>query len=104
MTSSYLLFFIKWQPVPTPVLLENKIVEEIGEKYKKTPAQVLIRFQIQRGIIVIPKSVTKKRILENFDVFNFSLNDEDMDKLFSLESGFRGFASTHLTCSKYYPF
>lgn len=53
----------------------------IAEKYGKTPAQVLIRFQIQLGNAVIPKSVSKERIIKNIDVFNFELTDDEVKDL-----------------------
>lgn len=57
-----------WARSGEPVLLDNPTVAEIGKRYNKSVAQVLIRFQVERGIVVIPKSVTPERIRSNFDV------------------------------------
>uniref|UniRef100_A0A1A9W754 NADP-dependent oxidoreductase domain-containing protein n=1 Tax=Glossina brevipalpis TaxID=37001 RepID=A0A1A9W754_9MUSC len=65
-------------------LLDDKMLEKLSVKYKKTPAQILIRYQIQRGNVVIPKSVTKERIISNFDVFDWSLEEEDIKDLDSM--------------------
>lgn len=65
----------------------NPILIEIGNKYGKTAAQVALRWNIQRGVVVIPKSVHDDRIKENFDVFNFSLTQEDMDKIKTMDIG-----------------
>lgn len=59
-------------------LFTDETLQKIGEKYGKTTAQVMLRWHIQRGVIVIPKSVHKERMIENFNVFDFSLSDEDM--------------------------
>lgn len=59
----------------------------IGEKYGKSVAQVALRFLIQRGIVVIPKSTHKDRMIQNLDVFDFILNDEDMKSMESLDKG-----------------
>ncbi len=61
----------------------------IAEKYKKTPAQVVLRWDVQDGYIVIPKSVHKERIFENSDIFSFELDKEDMETLSSMDQGVR---------------
>lgn len=64
-----------------PPLLEHAVLQELAEKYKKSTAQILIRYQLDRGLVVIPKSVTKSRIVSNFNVFDFELNAEDLEKI-----------------------
>lgn len=70
-----------------PDTLNNKIVKAVAKKHSKTSAQILIRFLLQLGVAPIPKSVTPERVKENFDVFDFALDEEDMDSLRSLEVG-----------------
>ncbi|KAI8483823.1 Alcohol dehydrogenase [NADP(+)], partial [Branchiostoma belcheri] len=72
-----------------PSLLEDSRVVAIAERHKKTPAQVLIRFHIQRGVVVIPKSATPSRIRENSQVFDWLLTDEDMEVLGNFEPTWR---------------
>lgn len=63
----------------------------IAEKYNKSSAQILIRYQLQRGHVVIPKSITEERITSNIDVFDFELSDDDMADINSFECNSRAF-------------
>lgn len=66
-------------------MFSNPSIAAIGEKYGKTVAQVILRWHIQRGVVVIPKSTHYERMAENFDVFDFSLSDEDMMAMAALD-------------------
>ena len=68
-------------------IFTNETLLGIGAKYGKTAAQVALRYLIQRGVIVIPKSSKKERMAQNFDVFDFSLSAEDMDAILKLDTG-----------------
>lgn len=74
-------------------LFENPVLAEIGAKYGKSTAQVMLRWNIQRGVVVIPKSVHKNRMTENFNVFDFSLTDEDMAAIAALDKNESSFFS-----------
>lgn len=66
-------------------IFTNETIAKIGQKYSKTNGQVILRWLLQRGIVVIPKSVHQERIAENFDVFDFELSGEDMQTMASLD-------------------
>lgn len=68
------------------VLMEAESVVRISKKYGKSPAQVLIRLALDRGLVVIPKSVTPTRIEQNFDVFDFKLEKDEIDELLNLNN------------------
>jgi 2,5-diketo-D-gluconate reductase A len=78
-----------WSPLGQGSLLSNPAVTAVAETHGQTPAQVLIRWHIQLGNIVIPKSVTPERIVSNFDVFDFELSEQDMASISSLGDGTR---------------
>ena len=68
-------------------IFKNAVLSGIGEKYGKSSAQVILRWLIQRGIIVIPKSVKIERMKQNFDVFDFTLAPDDMAAIAALDTG-----------------
>lgn len=72
---------------------DNPAIVKLAEKYGKTPAQVMLRWHIQRGIVVIPKSTHIDRMEENFNVFDFTLSDEDMDAIAGLDKAQSSFFS-----------
>jgi 2,5-diketo-D-gluconate reductase A len=67
-------------------IFQNELLLSIAEKYGKTVAQVILRWLAQRGVVVIPKSVRKERIVENFNIFDFELSAEDMDAIKALDT------------------
>ena len=75
-----------WSPLGQGQLLDNAVIGKIAEKHGRTPAQVIIRWHIQNGLIVIPKSVTPSRIAENFKVFDFSLDQADLETMAKLDN------------------
>jgi 2,5-diketo-D-gluconate reductase A len=76
-------------------VLEDPTITEIAEKVGKTPAQVVLRWHIQRGDIVFPKSVTPSRMQENFEVFDFELDSADVDEISALDQGEDGRTGPH---------
>lgn len=74
-----------WSPLGQGKLLGHPVIAEIAQKLGRTPAQVIIRWHIENGLVVIPKSVTPSRIAENFKVFDFKLSAEDLDRLNGLD-------------------
>lgn len=79
-------------------------VLEIAKRYGKSPAQILLRYSIQNGAMVIPKSTTKSRIEENINVFDFELSDSDMQTMHTLDNNHRIVFFESDKRSKYYPF
>jgi len=67
-------------------IFHNELLLSIAGKHGKTVAQVILRWLIQRGIVVIPKSVRRERMAENFDIFDFQLDDDDMNAIRTLDT------------------
>lgn len=78
-----------WSPLAQGAVLVDPVIVDIAEKYGKTPAQVVLRWHLDLGNVVIPKSVTPSRIRENLDVFDFALTDEDIVEIAKLDAGTR---------------
>jgi len=74
-------------------LFTNETLVKIGERYGKTAAQVMLRWNIQRGVVVLPKSTHKERMIQNLNVFDFALSDEDMAAIASLDQATSSFFS-----------
>jgi 2,5-diketo-D-gluconate reductase A len=84
-----------WSPLAQGEILEDSTIGEIAEKVGRTPAQVVLRWHIQRGFIVFPKSVTPERIRENFSLFDFELDDGDVARIDELDRGEAGRDGPH---------
>ena len=83
------IVFEAWSPLGSGACLENEDIKKIGEKYNKSVAQVIIRWILQRGIVVFPKSVHEERIKENADVFDFELTNEEIELINGMNRNLR---------------
>ena len=68
-------------------LLSNPVIQKIAEKYGKNTGQIILRFEIQEGMIVLPKSTNPERIAGNIDIFDFELTESEMAELYRLDTG-----------------
>ncbi|KAF7694039.1 aldo-keto reductase family 1 member D1-like [Silurus meridionalis] len=78
-----------WVNLKCPPMLEDEILVAIAKKYKKSTAQVALRFNVQRGVVVIPKSFNPERIKKNFEIFDFNLTDDEMKAIEGLNKNIR---------------
>ena len=79
-----------WSPIAQGKVLDDPVITRIAEAAGKSPAQVVLRWHIQRGDIVFPKSVTPQRIKDNFALFDFELGQDDVDAITTLDQGASG--------------
>lgn len=94
---------------PIPKLLEDEAVGKIANRLNKTPAQILLKWILQRDIAAIPKSTNPERLRQNLDLFNFNLSNDDMDVLRTLDrdcrlcdfSFFKGYSFLNTSCAMY---
>ncbi|KAF2894859.1 hypothetical protein ILUMI_11329, partial [Ignelater luminosus] len=93
-----------WAKPDDPQLLEDPKIKEMAKKFKKTPAQIILRYQVQRGVITIPKSVNKNRLAENIQIFDFELSSADMAHLDSFDCNGRVCIFNEAKGHKYDPF
>jgi len=83
-----------YSPLGGGAVLKDPAIKAIADKYGKTPAQAILRFELQTGAVVIPKSIHKDRIVSNMDLFDFALSDEDMQKFFAMDKNIK------ITCAR----
>jgi len=78
-----------WSPLMNGSLLEESLIQKLASKYGKTPAQIVLRYDVQHGVVTIPKTMTPARMTENLKVFDFALTEEEMAQLDALNDGLR---------------
>ncbi|XP_036615478.1 prostaglandin-E(2) 9-reductase-like isoform X2 [Trichosurus vulpecula] len=94
----------RWVDQQSPILLEDPVLGAIAKKHNRSPAQVALRYQIQRGVVVLAKSFNEKRIKENLQVFDFQLTPEDMKVIDGLNKNLRYMTVNELQEHPNYPF
>ena len=92
-----------WSPIAQGEVLDDPTIAQIAEEVGRTPAQVVLRWHIQRGDIVFPKSVTPARMKENFEIFDFELGSEEVDAISALDRGEEGRTGAHPDQFDYVP-
>lgn len=75
---------VAYCPICRGDVAKDDVILDLADKYSKTPAQVALRWVIQQNVVAIPKTASSSRLKENFDIYNFSIDDKDMDKIFGL--------------------
>ena len=80
-------------------IFQHRLLSKIASKYAKSTAQVILRWHIQRGVVVIPKSARKERMEENLNIWDFSLDDKDMDAITALDIGYSEIINHYSSCT-----
>ncbi|RAL22500.1 aldo/keto reductase [Thermoflavimicrobium daqui] len=78
-----------WSPLMQGAVVNDETIQTLAKKYQKTPAQIVLRWDLQHGVVTIPKSIKEHRIIENADIFDFELAPEDMDQIDQLNKNHR---------------
>jgi diketogulonate reductase-like aldo/keto reductase len=78
-----------WSPLMQGKIFEIPLLKELAEKYKVTIPQLVLRWDLQKGVVTIPKSIRQDRIISNAGLWNFEISEEDVDKISSLDRGER---------------
>ncbi|XP_005386913.1 PREDICTED: prostaglandin-E(2) 9-reductase-like [Chinchilla lanigera] len=94
----------RWVDPSAPVLLEDPVLCAVAKKHQRSPAQIALRYQLQRGVVVLAQSFKENEIKENLQVFGFQLTSEDMKSLDGLNRNFRYAAAEFLADDPNYPF
>uniref|UniRef100_G3QKE2 Aldo-keto reductase family 1 member C3 n=1 Tax=Gorilla gorilla gorilla TaxID=9595 RepID=G3QKE2_GORGO len=94
----------RWVDPNSPVLLEDPVLCALAKKHKRTPALIALRYQLQRGVVVLAKSYNEQRIRENVQVFEFQLTAEDMKAIDGLDRNLHYFNSDSLASHPNYPY
>jgi 2,5-diketo-D-gluconate reductase A len=92
-----------WSPIAQGAVVDDPVITEIAERLGRTPAQVVLRWHIERGNIVFPKSTTPARMRENFELFDFELGPGDSEKIDALDRGEAGRTGPHPDSFAYVP-
>ncbi len=79
-----------WSPIAQGGVLDDEVIGEIARTHGKTPSQVTLRWHVERGDIIFPKSMREERMRENFELFDFSLSDEEVRRISALDRGEEG--------------
>ena len=92
---------VAYCPICRGDVAKDSVIIELSEKYNKTPAQVTLRWVIQQQSVAIPKSAKKRRLKENIDIYDFEIDDQDMDRVHSLARGQRLVPNLDTNCLLY---
>jgi len=92
-----------WSPIAQGRVLDDEVVLRVADAVRRTPAQVVLRWHVQRGDVIFPKSVTPARMRENFEIFDFTLDDDAMQALSHLNRGEAGRTGSHPDTNAWMP-
>ena len=78
-----------WSPLGRAQIFNDPVLVSLARKYERTPAQIILRWHVQTDTVAVPKSVTPARIIENKEIFDFSISEEDVKAIDALDRGHR---------------